>query len=299
MPVVVSWRSTVTPGARSRRRTPRPCGCPSSPAPTRSRVEPAGTQVFVPSSTQPEPFFARGRRRRLRGRAVFDECRRWRWLRRLTSLGQPRALQRIVAELRRSAGCPSPPSRGTAPWRPVRPTSSSTSATSRKPRPAPPCASGAEMPIRPASAKRGPRLAIEPLAVGFELFVALGRHQIGRGSGGPAIGWPPVLRSVRNPSVPPHRSDRGMPKPNIAIRSRCSSLVPPPNVKINKPRYALSSRDCITEPVGAGGEIRRLADDLHQRAQRLEVELGAEGLRGRRVGRMQRVLRARCRRPSS
>ena len=92
----------------------------------------------------------------------------------------------------------------------------------------------------------------------------------------------------------------GMPSPKIAIRSRCISLVPPPKVRMCMlAQYGL-------EPAAqhrAGRVALHRCDwseDLHEQAERLQVELGAEHLDGRRVGRVERRRPAsRRRRPSS
>ena len=86
-----------------------------------------------------------------------------------------------------------------------------------------------------------------------------------------------------------------MPRPNTAIRSRCTSFTPPPNVRMIRPRYECSSRDWSTAPGVSVLEVRLLAEDLHQEPERLEVELGAEHLRRRRVGRLECALGRRRR----
>ena len=77
---------------------------------------------------------------------------------------------------------------------------------------------------------------------------------------------------------------RGMPRPIIAIRSRWISFVPPPNVKIVFARYARSSLPASTAPAVSLREVCRRPDDLHERAIRLERDLGAEDLRRGCVG---------------
>src|SRR5207245_2293445 len=47
---------------------------------------------------------------------------------------------------------------------------------------------------------------------------------------------------------PPQRGLPGMPSPKIAIRSRCISLVPPPNVRMCMPRSIRSTRPRTTAP---------------------------------------------------
>ena len=195
---------------------------------------PAGTQVFVPSSTHVEPF--------LRAVVAGDCAGALSSTSAVVAIGlagdesgKPRALQRVVTET--GDGQYAHHDRGEI--RHLRDGAADFFEHERnleEPETRTAVGFGCRDTEQAGVGQRGPRLAIEPLAVGFELFVAIGRDEIGEDLPRQTNVWFLVLRSVRNPSMSPHRSDRGMPKPNIAIRSRWSSLVPPPNVKINNPR---------------------------------------------------------------
>ena len=60
-------------------------------------------------------------------------------------------------------------------------------------------------------------------------------------------------------AVPRYRSARGRPRPNMAIRSRCTSLVPPPKVRMMRLRYLRSRRE-LQERLGRSpAQVRRPA----------------------------------------
>ena len=70
----------------------------------------------------------------------------------------------------------------------------------------------------------------------------------------------------------------GMPSPKIAIRSRCISLVPPPNVRMCIERSIRSTRPRSTAPGESPESVAWSPHDLHQQPRGLHVELGAEHL---------------------
>ena len=121
-----------------------------------------------------------------------------------------------------------------------------------------------------------------------------------RGRAAPlGLGEGEVHRACSSGSVD-QRGLPGMLSPKIEIRSRCISLVPPPNVRMCiDAQHALDP--AAQHRAGRVALQRRLvAHDLHQQARGFHVELGAVHLDRRRVGRVQRARRsARATRPAS
>ena len=209
---------------------------------SRSASSPAGTQVFTPERRQLEPSFRAivvgllevalilGQRRRENGRA-FDD------LAAATPLAAPACRTRRAAtrRARRSRGAESAPRRAPSARRSAPPRGSR---GRRRRAPA-----GSAMPSKPALAtsaqssrsKRGPARALD-------LADALVRRLVGedllREVGDRLLlvterevhGCRSFRRSVRSAAC------AGRPSPNMPIRSRCTSLVPPPKVRMMRLR---------------------------------------------------------------
>ena len=84
----------------------------------------------------------------------------------------------------------------------------------------------------------------------------------------------------------------------MAMMSRCTSLVPPPNVRISVDAVHALEPAAQERARRAGRTYGLLAEHLHQEPVGLGVELGAEHLGGRRVLRAD-ALASRPRRSSS
>ena len=72
--------------------------------------------------------------------------------------------------------------------------------------------------------------------------------------------------------------------PPIAMMSRCTSLVPPPKVRMSVARYMRSSRPAQDGPGRVALHVAGLSQHLEQQPVGLDVELAAEDLHRRRVG---------------
>ena len=83
-----------------------------------------------------------------------------------------------------------------------------------------------------------------------------------------------------------------MPSPIMAMMSRWTSFVPPPKVKMVWLRACCSSRPRRTAPGDPSTRVPGLTDHVEQEPIDLQGELGAVDLGGRRISRVQSLVRS-------
>src|SRR5262245_23724024 len=289
MPLVVSWRSTVTPFAcGSTTKMPIDPSVDEAGTSTRSADRPAGTQTFTPSSRNPGPS----------GVALVVGCNgsvpssTSAAVSTVSPPATPESHRCRCSSLPKCAigSAPSTTVGRTGTGATVRPTSSSSRHSATKPRPLPPTSSGSAIPSSPAlasSAQVSRSKPSPPASTSLRCSCVSRSVRIWCARSRVACCSSVSAKSMCSPLALRHRHVEAEHRDQVALH-----LVHAAAERQDDQAAVVALEARLEDRIGrALLQVPGLADDLEHQPERLEVELGAEHLDRRRVGHVEPLLR--------